>query len=795
MYTRSIQRLVADTKAKITDEELFGSSAYQNYLQTVCDNVSGRYGRNCSVQTVFDLSDETIAYTDNSVVFINTANVLIRHLNSITERHLGMIGLLGHECGHILFTDFPIINHMSEYIGKGKLYPRWPTKKQLVSIELVNNCDELKETITEGNKYKLSILISLIKNLCNIIEDGYVERKMKLKFPGTVALGLQLVNKAQNDKTPTLSEMISNGLDPVVIFQNLILSYCKVGQIKNPDGIKNEFTDRIVKCIPVLDSALCEDDSKERFMTVNLMLLYWWNYIKPLLDKVDEQETKQDSSESNEKSKNCSSSNGDSEKSSNTGNSSNGSPEKSSNTGNSLNGDSEKNSNSVCSSNGDSDNDSDSNENMKESSKGNSNTGDFSLSDSEEKSDNNSGSNGESSNKRKKSEQEQAQTADEIIKQLQKEIIKSSEEAMNMKTKSILNESQSSSESKETPKGEQQRLQHLKTTVESIAANGDGTVTHNNDYTAKTIDHDLNKLLSCVSQEKVYGAVEDDLLNELKEDVRNFNFGDVHKNVNISINRQRFVGGKERLLYEQEMIKLKPISKMLQKNIMNVIKQRQRGSTERGLYIGTRLDHNAYYRGDGQIFTKRNRPNDEISLSVGLLIDMSGSMSGSRIEKARATALVVYDFCRLLNIPVTIYGHDTYGTNKVRLFSFAEFDSIDGNDKYRLMNIKPGGANRDGCAVRFVAEKLYKRSEHEKLFIVVSDGQPYDGKYKGTAAELDLQAIRKEYTRKGITFLAAAIGNDKPAIKRCYGEDSFLDITDLNKFPLTIAKLIARQIV
>ena len=62
-------------------------------------------------------------------------------------------------------------------------------------------------------------------------------------------------------------------------------------------------------------------------------------------------------------------------------------------------------------------------------------------------------------------------------------------------------------------------------------------------------------------------------------------------------------------------------------------------------------------------------------------------------------------------------------------------------------------------------------------------------------AEGDIQNIRKKYVNKGITFLAAAIGDDKPAIKRCYGEDSFLDITDLKEFPKTIAKLIARYAV
>lgn len=120
--------------------------------------------------------------------------------------------------------------------------------------------------------------------------------------------------------------------------------------------------------------------------------------------------------------------------------------------------------------------------------------------------------------------------------------------------------------------------------------------------------------------------------------------------------------------------------------------------------MGNRIDHTAFYRNDGKIFTKRNRPNDEIDLSVGILVDMSGSMHGERIKTAQAMALIIHDFCLSLKIPVTIYGHDS-NSNEVDLYSFAEFDSVDGNDKYRLMNIHAGCSNRDGCAVRYVAEK------------------------------------------------------------------------------------------
>jgi len=65
--------------------------------------------------------------------------------------------------------------------------------------------------------------------------------------------------------------------------------------------------------------------------------------------------------------------------------------------------------------------------------------------------------------------------------------------------------------------------------------------------------------------------------------------------------------------------------------------------------------------------------------------------------------------------------------------------------------------------------------------------------YVGTAAEADLRGIRKEYTRKGVTLFAAAIGDDKENIERIY-QEGFLDITDLNKLPMNLTRLIARYV-
>ena len=160
---------------------------------------------------------------------------------------------------------------------------------------------------------------------------------------------------------------------------------------------------------------------------------------------------------------------------------------------------------------------------------------------------------------------------------------------------------------------------------------------------------------------------------------------------------------------------------------------------------------------------------------------------------ANQTAIILYDFCRSLNIPITIYGHTEDDYDTVQLYSYAEYNSIDNQDRYRLMDMAPRSGNRDGAALRFVAEHLRKRPEELKLLILISDGQPAGTRYYGTDAEADLRAIKKEYHQKGIILFAAAIGSDKDRIKRIYG-DGFLDITDLNKLPKLLPQLITQYI-
>ncbi len=195
-------------------------------------------------------------------------------------------------------------------------------------------------------------------------------------------------------------------------------------------------------------------------------------------------------------------------------------------------------------------------------------------------------------------------------------------------------------------------------------------------------------------------------------------------------------------------------------------------------------------------FSRKLTPNEAPSLAVGLRIDESASMKvHGRLEAAKRASIAVYEFCDMCNIPVLIYGDtaDSSRLEQMSIFAYADFEKKDVRDKFRLMNICGRSNNRDGMALRIIAEKLLTLSCKTKLLINISDGQPKAmDDYTGSLAINDMKQTISEYERKGINILAAAIGQDKDVINNIYGEERFLDITDLNELPVNLVKIISR---
>lgn len=231
-------------------------------------------------------------------------------------------------------------------------------------------------------------------------------------------------------------------------------------------------------------------------------------------------------------------------------------------------------------------------------------------------------------------------------------------------------------------------------------------------------------------------------------------------------------------------------SRRMQKEIKQKLQDQRKGGKRTNLYLGRKVEARNIIRNDGKCFYNNNLPKNTPRIAIMYILDESGSMDKvaqnniTRIEYAKKTGVILEDFCRSLEFPICIIGSTADYNHECssELTFYSKFDSIDKNDKYRLMNIKSKSCNRDGAALRYGLEILSKRPEEIKILFMMSDGKPNAFNYGGLLAEKELKEIKKECNKKDVLLFAAAVGSDKSKIEAIY-ENSFLDITDMNALP------------
>ena len=283
---------------------------------------------------------------------------------------------------------------------------------------------------------------------------------------------------------------------------------------------------------------------------------------------------------------------------------------------------------------------------------------------------------------------------------------------------------------------------------------GTGQITFNRDYVssgAAQAVRTLTEVIGDLAEERAL-AVNNAAVNAvLQSNIDDIDWGPIHRNVDKEINRLSVIPPNFRTEYALLCRQIQPIVEKLVKTITRTLKEENLSGERKGRFYGKKLDTMRLYRTDLRVWKDMKAPKKEINLAISLLLDESGSMSGAKAEITRLTAILFAEACEKLGIPLEINGHTTSGFF-VKLFNYKNFDSFDRNDKYRLVDISARGCNRDGAAVIFGCERLMKRRENKKIFIIISDGRPNHDNYGGDAAKSDLKHIRNTYTRKGVTF-------------------------------------------
>lgn len=684
---RLLKKRILEERNSITDQELFTSSAYADYQSGMAETTTRRYHTGVQVFMEWDESGNAdVAYTDNLTIHENAANPITASFPTRLLKSYSLTGLTGHECGHLLFTDFTALGLYLRSMESGSFYPCAPSA---TSNQYALHLKEISDAMASRNEAVGQTLARCASILTNILEDIYIEARMCQVFPGSFRLGIHLNNQRFAEQIPSIQKQIDEKYQDYSIVVNLIIQYCKAGEINNVTGYQGDYLDYLDACIPFLDNSMYEPDPRERFQAANEILVILWPYIKPLVEEAEKTKT----------------------------------------------------------------------------------------------------------------EEEKHAHLETLEKTLGKQVaggapLPAKNGKPKMKRTGKINAGsmkKGQDEAQKVLKEETGRIALQKTT--QISGGTNPGVTYNLDYKGSGYEeaaNDILETLTRIATEKVNIAYEEELSEELQQQANKLHYGNAHKGIHLYINRISHVEQHLKDAYEMVKAPLLNISRRLQKSVLDVLEKRRNGEKLNHLPYGRRFEPRYICQDDGAYFSRTRLPDESPELAVALLIDESGSMSdASRITMAQQAAIILHDFCKGLQIPVSIYGHTE--KSAVHLYSYVEFDSLDQQDCYRLMDMCARSCNRDGAALRYVAEHLLERPEETKILILISDGQPNGYGYGGTEAEADLRAIKQEYRNKGIILFAAAIGSDKDRIKRIY-KDGFLDITDLNRLPKLLPTLISQYI-
>lgn len=815
---RKVQQAIAVNKSKITSKQFFTSSVLKKHFEDIAFGVTKKYGKERIMLTLaYDDKNSKVAYTTGKSIFINAGNKLLGGANR-DNRYKYVYGLFAHEVGHILYTDFMLSERTIRAILQGSFYPELPKEKEYEN-------DVLQITDYIQDRMKAQIVSRMYHKLSNVLEDGHIENRIMYNYQGDIKRNLTLLRNMHFDKMPTVSESeIKETEEGEYILSSVLqalLCYVKYGKLKYGEAdISNERIQAVFSVANETDEYLITADTLKRAKLCNIIFVKLWKYFKPVIDALAEQSADErqypnlmglsdDGSGGQPMDSSSDNSVGDTRNTAQIKQLISQMQQGGSSTESENDSQTDNDVSSTQSSPSENEQSQEQQSQAVENSSPDEETKNVGNEDNSSAEENGSSNGSESEESEETEEQEEglSEDEDEDSDESNESQSESSEENNSEKGEEDSTENQSdnsnqlgkSSQQNDTDNSSNSENHDFEVPDEAKDAEGNGEITEDKGYesdlnliSAKTVD----ELMEEMATTKALNDYEKDLKKEVEQVVADLSLPNIHKSCDIELHRKLNVDETHKVIYDTISPELISLSKGLQRNVKQKLKDYQQGAKFTGLYFGRRIDKNNLSRTDGKIFYNNRLPQDVPQLAVGILIDESGSMSGTRIQFARSMAVVLYDFCRGLNIPVNIVGHTEEGwsSRKVELYDYCEFDSIDGNDKYRLMDIKDRGCNRDGAAIFFMCERLSKRYEEQKLLFVISDGLPNGDGYGGTSAKEDIATIVKRYERQGVKTIACAIGDDKKNIKEIYGENRFFDISDLSQLPNTLTKKIISTI-
>ena len=721
---KNFREKVLSLKEKVSDKDFFSSVQCHAYLQNLAEAITKQYNHNIKLHLAWGDPEGAIAYaTDRNELFLNVNNPFFNDSDGRVNKLIILKGLILHECGHLLFTDFHLKNSaIKVFSDNRRLFPE-------------PKCEEYQKWMSDAVQFSDSELhdwIQIWKHLENAIEDGFIESMILKKVPGDGQCLYPLRNK-QKEEFKSIKAYRNDGLDNPSILFNCILSLAKYGTVKmDADDKNDEAIKELLKNYNLIQEAVHTQKSYDRMKLINTVFCKLYRYMKEEKEKEESSQNQSNESESSD----TTSSGGEK------------SPQN------------DKDEPSISP-----------NENCDNSS-GDSSESDSDSSDPEQ----NAGTNDNNS----------LPSPGNLLSNVTDTAIK---DDLDTNAGSVLNDSNiSENEVPDNLTNNQDKLSQMQKEEQNTAQ-----------IPSPSDMRETDSITESIAKDRVSDEIEKELAEKRANEAKSFDYTGYNKGIRTNLVRKEPTPNAERI-YNSDMQDIGFLSKKMVNEIRNKIKDQQQGGKINGLYQGRYLDQHSLSRFDCRCLCKNDLPEDIPDMAIGVLLDMSGSMNcDDKYVYARRTALLLYEFGRQLNVPIMVYAHNSYGSTN-DMYDLADFDSVDGKDRYRICDVTPGGGNRDGMALRFCSDKLSKRKEQNKFMFVISDGLPsaYNSRQDGNN---DIKGVLMDYSKKNVKYVAVGLGSDQKQIEELYTQDlsskvaaKFLQCEDPKELPVTVVRVIKQLI-
>lgn len=196
---------------------------------------------------------------------------------------------------------------------------------------------------------------------------------------------------------------------------------------------------------------------------------------------------------------------------------------------------------------------------------------------------------------------------------------------------------------------------------------------------------------------------------------------------------------------------------------------------------------------DYRIFEKKGQPY-HVDTCLTIVWDGSGSMCGEKQKQSTIACATIEEALKPL-MPIKVINFTTEG-NVVKHFNVKGFGDTDKNRNYAYSygsSRSFSGGNKDGYSIKIATKELQKRSEANKIMIIMSDGLPSDYRSHGDALS-DVKTAVKNARKDGIKVIAMFFG-DNSFRKNTYNEyKAMYEKNLINCAPENITKELVKEI-